>query len=195
LEVEERVSVGRVTPWRCTCICIHVGRSLTHTPISSNSHCPNLVPSDEDRKRFPELRNLSAVPVKVIFDAEQKFYWDSLVHLWNDWYLRYLNADYPRLIVRFEDTLIHAPKILEMIANCTGVTVAETLSYQTNKAKGHGSGSNFLSAIIKTGNETKRVTTMTPEDLTFAKNKLDKTLMRLFQYRHPKASTLQKPGR
>jgi hypothetical protein len=57
----------------------------------SRAHCPNLV--EETNK------GLESVPVTVPFrDKPEK--WESLVHLWTDWYKQYIVADYPRLIVR-----------------------------------------------------------------------------------------------
>ena len=52
-------------------------------------HCPNLVNKDNQ-----------AVQVSIGYPGSAAV-WDSLVHLWNDWYNQYLTADYPRLIVRY----------------------------------------------------------------------------------------------
>lgn len=152
----------------------------------SKRHCPNLVPDDLDRKGYGELKNASEIPVHVIFDKNQVFYWRSLVHLWANWYHYYLRmATYPRLLVRFEDMLLHAPAILKKVAECAGTTVPEQFTFQTASSKSHGSGTTFLKAITKTGNEPIRVEGMTKEDLEYAKQQLDPELMRLFQYRHP----------
>jgi hypothetical protein len=126
------------------------------------------------------------VPVTIKFDRESKFHWDSLVDLWNDWYRQYLVADYPRLMVRFEDLLFQAPAVMKQISDCMGVDFdATNFRYQTNKAKLHGSGTDFLHAIIKSGNETARKKGMTEQDLKFAGQHLDADLMRLFQYQTP----------
>jgi hypothetical protein len=80
------------------------------------------------------------VPVDIKFDKASKFHWESLVDLWNDWYRQYLEADYPRLIVRFEDLLFQAPAVMQQISECMGVDFnEETFKYQTKSAKGHGS--------------------------------------------------------
>jgi len=52
-------------------------------------HCPNLVEEDG-----------SSVNVSIGYPG-QTAHWDSLVHLWSDWYNQYLAADYPRLLVRY----------------------------------------------------------------------------------------------
>jgi hypothetical protein len=64
-------------------------------------HCPNLVPNNEDRAAFPVLRplNVTSVPVRVVY-AEFERHHASLAHFWNDWYQEYVNATFPRLLVR-----------------------------------------------------------------------------------------------
>jgi hypothetical protein len=126
------------------------------------------------------------VPVKINFDRNSTLHWDSLVDLWNDWNRQYLQADYPRLMVRFEDLLFQAPAVMKQISDCMGVDFnLTTFRYQKGKAKKHGSGTDFLHAIIKSGNETARKQGMTEQDLTFAAQHLDADLMRIFQYQTP----------
>ena len=69
------------------------GHSMCKHPYAAKwkhgaKHCPNLV---EDG---------SSVPVSIGYPG-QTAHWDSLVHLWSDWYNQYLTADYPRLLVRY----------------------------------------------------------------------------------------------
>ena len=72
--------------------------------------CPNLFANDQDKKRFKDIgfgvEDASSFRVKVIFDKDDIEYFDSLAHLWSEWYGYYLNATYPHLIVRFEDMLL-----------------------------------------------------------------------------------------
>jgi len=58
----------------------------------TKDHCPNLVVVDDDGQ--------SSVQVSIGYPG-QKATWDSLVHLWSDWYNQYLTADYPKLLVRY----------------------------------------------------------------------------------------------
>ena len=46
--------------------------------------------------------------------------WDSLAHVWSDWYGQYFHADYPRLIVRFEDLLFNVKEMANTICECVG---------------------------------------------------------------------------
>jgi hypothetical protein len=147
-------------------------------------HCPNLVPDEEDRKRYGDSIN-ETFPVKVIFDKDQVFYWASLAHLWSDWYQYYFKATYPRLMIRFEDMVLHAPTIMKIIAECTGTTVPDKFTFQAQSSKSHGSGATFLKVVEKTGDIAGRVDKMTKEDLVYAEQHLDENLMKVFKYIHP----------
>lgn len=59
-------------------------------------HCPNLVPNAEDRRRYRHVKDAFAVTVN--FDKNNKNHFESLVHLWSEWYAQYLNVDYPILM-------------------------------------------------------------------------------------------------
>lgn len=153
----------------------------------NRKRCPNLVPSKNDIKSLNDKNllknNNNSYPVTVYFDKDDVYTWDSLIHLYNDYYLQYYNnATYPRLIIRFEDMLINAPKILQIISNCLNgntststkdssssniVTVNTNFQYLTGKAKTHGSGTTFIKAIIKTGNITDRINSLTNDDIQF----------------------------
>jgi len=143
------------------------------------------VPDGEDRRKFHLESPDATFKVRVDFDKNQTFSWTSLAHLWSDWYRRYLVADYPRLIVRFEDMLLHGPEVMKIIANCTGAQVPEKFFHQTKSAKGHGSHTDFLKAIFKTANPDLRISQLTEADLDYAATHLDKDLMRIFQYKVP----------
>jgi hypothetical protein len=163
-----------------------------HWP-SRPGHCPNLVPDEVDRNSFQEYLNATsteAFHVRIVFDKNQIVHWDSLAHLWSDWYRLYLKAEYPRLMFRFEDLLFHGPFIMRRIAECAGVSVPDTFHFQTGSAKGHGSHATFLDAIIKTGDLKKRIRNFTPEDLVYASKHLDPDLMRIFRYNVPDPSSL-----
>lgn len=69
----------------------------------TDGHCPNLIPSDADLEEFPDLSPNELIHVKVRYAKDFHEYHDSLFDMWNDWYGLYVNASYPRLIVRFEE--------------------------------------------------------------------------------------------
>ena len=82
-------------------------------------HCPNLVLSPKDKK----LHNFNAalthncqttVGVKVNYNSK------SLAQYWVNWYKEYMEAGYPRLIVRFKDLQFHAKEMIGLICQCDG---------------------------------------------------------------------------
>lgn len=151
-------------------------------------HCPNLVPTAEDLASLRNLRDPATTEhsfnVSVRY-PEYTLQWDSLAHLYSDFYNQYLHADYPRLFVRFEDILVNAPSVLAQIAECTGAPLAPKFVWQTRSSKNHGSGTNFVKAIWKTADRVGRVKSMTPADLDYARRYLDEHLLELFHYHLP----------
>ena len=149
-------------------------------------HCPNLVPDEFDRKRFKRLRNASSVPVWMGQGLTKGPSWPSLVHLWNDWYRGYFDADSPRIIIRFEDTLFHGKEVMRQVCECGGAQQPSQLSYVVDEAKWDHTHaqSNMVTAIIKYGTESNRYRNMTNEDLLFAHKSLSPELMEEFHYKH-----------
>ncbi|KAL3936752.1 MAG: hypothetical protein SGBAC_008004 [Bacillariaceae sp.] len=89
--------------------------------------------------------NTASVPVWMGQSYQSGPHWDSLVHYWNDWYGSYYykndakssgNAatttgkkpkeeeeeekEFPRLMIRFEDTLFHAKTVMKLVCACGG---------------------------------------------------------------------------
>ena len=109
-----------------------------------------------------------------------------LVSFYNDYYQQYLRkADYPRLMVRFEDMLLMPHAVLKAISDCAGVEMTSQISFQTTSSKGHGSKTNFVHAIAKTGNAARRTQLMTADDLELARTVLDSDILETFQYQLP----------
>jgi hypothetical protein len=105
----------------------------------------------------------------------------------SDWYREYLDAPYPRLIIRFEDTLYHAEKIFRAVSDCAGVPPVKTkfarMIHSAKSAKEQSS--DLLTNLAKNGVETNRYVQMIKEDLDFARATLDPHLMTIFGYVHP----------
>ena len=78
--------------------------------------------------------------------------------------------------------------VLREIADCVHGRVQEPIQYQVSSAKAHGSGTDYVDALIKTANATVRPHGMTQDDLDFASAHLDETLMSLFRYKVPARS-------
>jgi hypothetical protein len=96
----------------------------------AGGHCPSLVPTAQDRIDFAdELAASNSVPVTVPY-PETTATFDSMVHFWSTWYNEYLQADYPRLMVRFEDLIFHQRQLISTICECVGaVAKQEHFSY------------------------------------------------------------------
>lgn len=140
---------------------------------------------------FPYLEN--TVPVQIKY-PEQAEHWESLAHVWTDWYGQYFHADYPRLIVRFEDLLFHGKEMINTVCSCVGGVPREEgqFAYVVDSGKfgkGHpNSGAqhtNMIGAMAKYGTDKKRFTGMTDDDLTLASEALDLEMMMTFQYEIP----------
>lgn len=132
--------------------------------------------------------------MKVNFDTDQVMYWDSLIHLYNDWYMQYfVNATYPRLIVRFEDMLLYPREMMDVIANCLGTTTVpyNQFRYEIGKAKSHGSGTTFVEALLKSGNKKRRYDRLTNNDIQHTIQNLNSTLfIHEMKYTMPNLSTI-----
>jgi hypothetical protein len=131
-------------------------------------------------------------PVTVQFNNVEGHF-DSLAGLWSDWYRPYLlNATYPRIMIRFEDYLLYGPLILQQIADCMGLvtpggttptSILDEYRIETGSAKPHGSHTDFVHAIFKSGDMEARTQGLTIQDLQYAAQHLDPLLMKTFQYR------------
>jgi hypothetical protein len=185
----EKVDQRDVLPIIITRDPYHWLQSMCKSPYAAHwkktkDHCPNLVPTPDDLKRFQkELKESNnTFPVTVVFSKDQIMSWPSLAHLYSAWYQQYVNADYPHIIVRFEDMLWQAEYVLQQIATCLGTVVNTPLAYQTKSAKAHGSGTDYLKAIFKSGNRTLRERNLTDDDKEYAALHFDHDLLQLLNY-------------
>ncbi|GKY96853.1 hypothetical protein MPSEU_000644400 [Mayamaea pseudoterrestris] len=149
----------------------------------SERHCPNLVP-------YPGSSSANGPPVNVSFGEVppgEVVRYKSLVHLWSEWNREYLDADVPKLFIRYEDTLFHAEEVFRTIAECVGMEQAHSTFQRTvQSAKTERELSvDLLTALQKNGREKDRYGTMIAEDIQFAKKHLSSELMELFHYSHP----------
>lgn len=169
---------------------IHYKAFWAHDNKSEHKHCPNLVPSDYDRKQFPWLDDKNHVPVRVKYPEFVQHH-DSLVGFWNDWYNAYVKASYPRLVVRFEDLVFHAKQVTTQVCHCAGGDMKKKFTYIVDSAKkgeaAHGpkeARTSFVDAMIRYGKDDGRLDSMTPDDLEYARSNLDPKLMEFFNYQY-----------
>jgi hypothetical protein len=162
------------------------------------AHCPNLVPTDADRRLFsdPKKKHLYVHPDAKSFNVTVAYpgnatTWPSLAHFWSDWYRQYKEAvkEYPRLMIRFEDLLFHPKEVINAVCRCAGAKVPKSddgrFVYVVDEGKwgaAHQGSSNMVTAMIKYGNSHHRFNNMTKADLSFARTAIDADLMTLFRY-------------
>ena len=173
-------------------------------------HCPNLIATKEDIKKSPMLQKMynhhfredkdveKLVPIKINYSKVLSLNHSSFGHWYSEWYNDYLKADFPRLMVRFEDLLFFGKDVTRAVCKCGGgiprkdngrsgdfTHVAES----AKKGKtAHGSmkeRTNLVGALIKYGSGEHRTDSMTKDDLIAARRHFDPQLMEAFGYRHP----------
>ena len=141
--------------------------------------------STSEKKMPVELR------VKL---AEQWLFFDSLAHLWNEWYAQYWrDADFPFLIVRFEDLIFRQYNTTKIICECAGgkVNSQSNFKYIVNSAKqgpGHGKKeerTGMIDAWIKYGKPQEVKAGFSDIDWEASLEFLSHDLMEKMGYRFP----------
>ena len=127
-------------------------------------HCPNLVPNEQERQQYPRFRNMSTFPVNISLRNVYFDHYSSLADLWSSWNRLYFDADFPRLMIRFEDTLFHAEEVMHHIKVCVGLPTGNPYRYNLGKSK-RTKGADFTSALAKYGTHRGRFDGLYPEDL------------------------------
>jgi len=136
----------------------------------------------------------SIVPVYVKYNRETTNH-DSLAHMWNEWYQDYIDADFPRVLVRFEDLLFYGRDVTRQVCQCAGGELYSNKfrHIKTSAKKGddkvHGNErTGLIEAIIRYGklaDDRNYTHGMTKEDLKFTKEHLNASYMKMFHYEHP----------
>jgi len=180
----------------------------------SKSSCPNIVPYPSDIEAYPRFRNKKHIPVHVTYDRGMQIKYESIAHLWNEWYAEYVgfkgNANehkqprhtsestmeeqaFPFLLVRMEDLIFHAKTIVPQLCECIGGTLSgDEVSQVAIIANGFNSGidtsgglmTGLVRSIVNYGNITKRRDGYPKFQLEAAMDTLDSNLMNLLGYRY-----------
>ena len=180
----------------------------------SQQHCPNFVPNHIEYEWFGKTKNFlrifyggdpwlidnvsnkanftldsSVVPLWVRYKTQNMNH-DSLVHMWKDWNQEYYDATFPRLMVRLEDLVYHPRAVLTQVCHCVEGILADNLTLPEKSAK---QGADHIHGKVKTGlldamikhAQGNRTHGMTLDDLQFARQVLDESIMKEFGYKHP----------
>jgi len=152
------------------------------------SRCPNLVPTEADRLAGVVKNSSSTFQVHVSHRQtylQKQDYYDSLADFWTEWYNMYRKADFPRLIVRFEDTLFHAETVMEKIGECVGHSMKKPHRYFLEAAKESGKSRDLVNALSKYGSSRGRLSGLARSDFDYAQKALDPEMMSILHYRQP----------
>lgn len=155
------------------------------------NHCPNLVPITPEEKK--KLKNDETFKVNIRYRATNITHHDSLADLWNTWYGDWLDADFPRLIVRFEDLLLHAEKVVGQICECGGGKLNSDkpgveFKYSVDSAKkgtAHKGSNGLVKSITKYSDKNNRLKSFSTQDLTYAVKAVRNDIMDMFGYAIP----------
>jgi len=173
---------------------LHWMQSTCKTPYAARwkhayKHCPSLVPNQRELQRwgakaFPN----NTIPMFVKFEKSLIIHYKSLIDFYNQFYEQYMDATFPRLMVRFEDMLLQPTPVLEQIAECLGTALPKRgVHHSVGSAKPHGSHTTWTGALIKTGDEERRVAQMLPADLEFVRRETSRRILDTFQYILPES--------
>lgn len=155
-----------------------------------NKHCPNLIPNAFDKQRFgkrlSQSNNITSIRVWMGANPTVGPSWDSLIHYWNEWYESYLNVSWPRLLIRFEDTLFHPKQVMREVCHCAGGELIQPFHYLLDEAKWNHKHqqNNMITAIIRYGTDQGRYHNMTADDIAFTQHTLNPSLLKAFRYKN-----------
>jgi len=151
--------------------------------LHNEEHCPNLVPLTKNE--LHHAKGAPTVPVNVRYSDKNVTHHKSLADLWNDWYSDWLDAEFPRLVVRYEDLLFHAEAVVGQICTCGGGVLHGKFTYIEDSAKlgsVHKGSNGLVKALISYGNTTRRTDVFRAPDLRYASKTLRKDILHTFRY-------------
>jgi hypothetical protein len=161
---------------------------MCHLPFNANwtrgekGRCPNFVPSAAERAD-PRFNNMSTFHVEVIHDDVLRERYASLVDLWSSYYRSYVAADFPRLIVRFEDLVFHAERVMDLVSQCIGSPMMKSFDYSLPD-RSLLAGGRYGQMLKLYATEEGRYSHLTMADLLYQKYALSPALMDLLHYKH-----------
>ena len=177
------VTIRHPYPWFVSMCKNSYTAKWPHTAAADQ--CPHL----KDKSSKPD----GLVPVEIKYDAHANHH-DSLAHLWNDWYAQYLEkADFPYIVVRFEDLQFYTKNMTYQICECAGgkIRTDRPFRYIVDSAKdgpGHGKKEDrtgMLAAWKRYGKPMPPQNGFGTLDYATAVEHLNSKFMDMFGYKHP----------
>lgn len=147
--------------------------------VEDGTRCPNLTLPD----------GISPVSATIKYSMRETRVqrpdkeFESMLHMYNQWYQEWEEVAFPRLIVRYEDLLLHPEEVVDKVCSCAGGSWKEKFTLSSEKAKKNGDG--LEGALARYGNATKRTEGYTDADLKFAEKTIDQTMFNTYHYLLP----------
>jgi hypothetical protein len=171
-------------------------------------HCPNLLPNEVDKyygfvKDADHEKRLmhDGIPMTIEYNPNTTEY-SNMAAAWNTWHREYFDTNIPRLIVRFEDLVLHAKSVITDICHCFGGRLVDEAHFHyvtgSSKSEQHGHGNftpGLMHALLLYTNSSNRIKLFTKDDLVFANEVLNKTMMGLLSYSVASSEHLVNPWR
>lgn len=131
--------------------------------------------------------DMETIPVKLVYKNVTTQY-ESLAHMWKEWYQEYFDAEYPRLMIRLEDLVFHPYELLSSVCKCVDGEMVdrEDFSLVGESSKNHGDiqGTGLRSAF-SLHLYSNRTAGMSNEDIAYAENTLKDSLTSTLGYENP----------
>jgi hypothetical protein len=135
------------------------------------------------------LQKLNYTPIFVVYDKKKDLRrkHESLAHMYNEWYNEYVNATFPRLIVRMEDLVFRPKETISTICSCFGGTIRSPLVMMKADVKKDVADkgtrqTGLLKSVISYGHRTGRREDYEPYQLQAARDILDPVLLDTLGY-------------
>lgn len=149
-----------------------------------DGHCPNLVPITPEEEELIAPRKTFQVTIN--YHKHNATRHESMAALYNEWYGDWLDVDFPRLIVRFEDLLFHAEQVVERVCKCGGGVMKDgPFQYVQDSAKkgtAHKGSNGLVKSMLQYGNVQKRTEAYSSKDLQYAETTLRSDVLDVFHY-------------
>jgi hypothetical protein len=103
--------------------------------------------------------------------------------MWSEYYRQYVSADYPRIMIRYEDMILYGKELVEVISQCSGSPLlADVVAIFAQEARSHHRGGSLIRAARKLAGWNPLLASVRGADRDYMRAVLDPALLRLFGY-------------
>jgi hypothetical protein len=157
-------------------------RSYDANWTHNKKHCPNLVPTKKEAKKY-KLPTYNVTVALITHPHIPAQHYTSLIDYWTRFHLGYIESDIPRLVIRFEDMLFHGEAVIQAVAKCAGLPLLHPYEYVTEPAKQYQRvNTSFLTAVQQYTVDATRLKGLRGNDKSYLRRTLNRTLLQLLHY-------------